>query len=230
MRVTIENVVDDHTTEEFLGLYRSAFDPLDALAAGRQALTDDEFREEMQLETVLKFIGWNRRDEPVAMVVINTDLDTVPWISPGFWRERYPEQAARRAIFYFGALLVSPKVKGGPWAHRMLSETVRFTARNHAVAAFDCCQHNVDSVKLPEMIAAVAESLAHVDTEQVDAQVYYAYVTHGLLDDEAPGSISEIDLREVSHDVATAPESRRPTGHIAPHRPGTDGKGRVATP
>ena len=91
MRVTIETVIDESTTEQFLQLYRAAFDPLEGLAAGRQALTDDEFREEMRLETVLKFIGWDRRERPVAMVVIATDLETVPWVSPGFWRERYPE-------------------------------------------------------------------------------------------------------------------------------------------
>lgn len=205
MRVTIETVIDERTTEEFLELYRAAFDPLEGLAAGRQALTDDEFREEMRLPTVLKFVGWDRRERPVAMVVINTDLDTVPWISPGFWRQRYPEQAERGAIYYFGALLVSPTVRGGPWAHRMLAETVTFTARNHAVAAFDCCQHNVESVKLPEMIAAVAESLSYVDTERVDAQVYYAYVTHGLRGEDA--ATSEIDLRE-----APAAEPAAPVG------------------
>jgi hypothetical protein len=190
VRVTIENVVDDDTTERFLALYRAAFDPLEGVAAARQSLTDDEFRAEMRHESVLKFIGWDRRERPVAMVVINTDLDTVPWVSPEFWRRRYPEQAARGAIFYFGALLVSPDVRGGPWAHRMLAETVRYTARHHAVAAFDCCQHNVDEVQLPRMIAEVANALSFVETERVDTQAYYAYVTHGLRD--------EIDLRDES--------------------------------
>ena len=190
MRVTIETIVDDDTAERFLELYRHSFAPLEGLAAARQSLTDDEFLSEMRDETVLKFIGWDRRERPAAMVVINTDLDTVPWVSPEFWRRRYPEQAARGAVFYFGALLVSPDVRGGPWAHRMLAETVRYTARHHAVAAFDCCQHNVDEVQLPRMIAEVANALSFVETERVDTQAYYAYVTHGLRD--------EIDLRDES--------------------------------
>lgn len=190
MRVTIETVIDEPTTERFLDLYRAAFDPLEGLAASRQALTDDEFREEMQLESVLKFVGWDRREQPVAMAVINTDLDTVPWISPEFWRRRYPEQAARGAIHYYGALLVSPTVRGGLWAYRMLRETVRYTASHHAVAAFDCCRHNIDEVQLPKLIAEVARPLCHFDTEEVDVQAYYAYPTYGLR--EAP---AEIDLR-----------------------------------
>jgi hypothetical protein len=210
VRVTIETIVDDDTAVRFLDLYRHSFAPLEGLAAARQSLTDDEFLAEMRDETVLKFIGWDRRERPAAMVVINTDLDTVPWVSPEFWRRRYPEQAARGAIFYFGALLVSPDVRGGPWAHRMLAETVRYTARHHAVAAFDCCQHNVDEVQLPRMIAEVANALSFVETERVDTQAYYAYVTHGLRD--------EIDLREESVEaeprgqdrVASIPDGANP--------------------
>lgn len=213
MRVTIETVIDETTTEQFLELYRAAFDPLETLAAGRQALTDDEFRHEMCDETVLKFVGWDRRERPVAMAVISTDLDSVPWISPAFWRERYPEHAARGAIFYFGALLVSPTVRGGPWAHRMLTETVKFTGRNRAVAAFDCCQHNVESVELPRLIAEVSHRLAITETQQVDAQVYFAYVLHGLKD--APAGLEapvEIDLRGAVKQHLAEPADRRTTG------------------
>ena len=205
MRVTIETVIDEATTEQFLALYRAAFDPLETVAAGRQSLTDDEFREEMRDESVLKFVGWDRRERPVAMAVIATDLDSVPWISPAFWKERYPEHASRGAIFYFGALLVSPTVRGGPWAHRMLTETVRFTGRNRAVAAFDCCQHNVDTVELPRLIAEVSHKLAYTDTHQVDAQVYYAYVLHGLRDEAAPGPPAEIDLRDAVQEHLSEP-------------------------
>ncbi|MBK5224433.1 MAG: hypothetical protein JJE52_16480 [Acidimicrobiia bacterium] len=211
MRVTIETVIDAPTTDQFLELYRAAFDPLDGLAAGRQALSDEEFREEMELESVLKFIGWDRRERPAAMVVIATDLDVVPWISPEFWRRRFPEHAERNAIFYFGALLVSPTVRGGPWAHRMLSETVKYTARNRAVAAFDCCRHNVESVELPRMVADVAHALSYADTELVDTQSYYAYNLHGLRDPEAEIVLTtrdtdQIDLRS---DVAATPTSTR---------------------
>lgn len=189
MRVTTETSVDRPTTERFLSLYRAAYAPLEPLAAARQSLTDDEFREEMADPSVVKLVGWSPSGEPVAMAVIATELDSVPWISPEFWRARFREQSDRGALFYFGALLVAPEAQGGPWAQRLLGEAVRFTASRRAVAAFDCCRFNVSEVHLPSLIAQVAEQLALVDTVEVDTQHYYAYVTYGLKDDQ-------IDLTE----------------------------------
>lgn len=182
MRVSIETVIDTATTEQFLALYRAAFDPLVPLAAGRQSLTDDEFRSEMAEESALKFVGWNRHDEPVAMAVMNTDLSTLPWVSQEFWVQRYPEHAARNAIHYYGVILVSPHVKGGLWAYRLLLATVTYTATHQAIAAFDCCRHNVESVKLPQMVADVGHKLANLEVEEVDTQHYYAYIFDGLRD------------------------------------------------
>ncbi|MGY6501404.1 MAG: hypothetical protein ACXIVQ_11005 [Acidimicrobiales bacterium] len=185
MRVSIETVIDAATTERFLALYRAAFAPLSPVAAGRQSLTDDEFRAEMAEESALKFVGWNRDDEPVAMAVMNTDLDTLPWISGEFWRLRYPDHAARGAIYYYGAILVSPDVKGGPWMYRILVEGTRYTAQNRAIAAFDCCRYNVEEVKLPQMIADVGHKIANLEIEEVDTQHYYAYIFDGLRDGQA---------------------------------------------
>lgn len=180
MRVTTETVIDDSTTERFLELYRAAFDPLVPLAAARQSLTDDEFREEMVDPSVLKYVGWDGSGVPVALVMIATDLGHVPWISPEFWARRYPDHYRRGAIHYYGALLVSPTVRGGPWAARMLAEATRYTAALPGIAAFDCCRYNVDEVHLPELIASIAERICHLETVEVDVQRYYAFISHGL--------------------------------------------------
>ena len=182
MRVTMETAIDAETTDRFLELYRAAFAPLEPLAAGRQSLTDDEFREEMSEESVLKFVGWNRRDEPVAMAVVATDLSVVPWISPQFWAERYPDHAKRGAIWYFGALLVSPTVKGGPWMRRLTIAAMTECARERVVAAFDCCRHNDTEVKLPQMLADIGHSFVNLRTELVDVQAYYGYEFDGFLE------------------------------------------------
>jgi hypothetical protein len=182
MRVTTERAIDEASTELFLNLYRSAFAPLETLAAGRQSLTDDEFREEMAEDSVLKFVGWNRHDEPVALAVVATDLSVVPWISPAFWAERYPDHAERDAIWYFGALLVSPTVKGGPWMRRLTIAAMTECARNRVVAAFDCCRYNDTEVKLPQLLADVGHSFVNLRTELVDLQVYYGYEFDGFLE------------------------------------------------
>lgn len=200
MRVTIETTVDDiGTIEGFLDLYRDAFAPLAVQAAGRQSLTDDEFRAEMAEESVLKFVGWDRHDTPVALALVATDLSHVPWISPAFWIDRYPDHAARGAIWYYGALLVDPTAKGGFWTRRLMVEMARHTAIHRAVAAFDCCRFNVEDVKVPQMVAEISNRLAHSSGGLVDTQSYYAFVFDGLRD--------EIDLRAADASILVADTS-----------------------
>lgn len=217
MRVTIERVVDDPAVvEEFLELYRSAFSPLDTLAAGRQALTDDEFRAELVEESVLKFVGRDSHDRPVAMAIMATDLSTLPWISPAFWQERYPEQFARNAIFYVGALLVAPEAQGSMWFHRLLRETIIYAAERRGVGAIDVCRYNAQTVDIPRAVAKVSRSLTEVAIEEVDVQTYWAFVYDGLkpgrgsslvdtrIDTGSPER-ADIDLRDPT--VTGAPRS-----------------------
>jgi hypothetical protein len=211
MRVSIERVVDDpQVVDEFLNLYRTAFAPLESIAAARQSLTDDEFRAELSEESVLKFVGRDRSDRIVAMCLLANDLSKLPWLSPVFWHQRYPEQYARNAIYYVGAILVSPSVKGGMWFPRLLIETIRYVAARRGVGALDVCRHNAEDVNLPRIVAEVSASLAEVEVEHVDTQSYWAYVYSGLKskgtcstpDREDAGADTEIDLRPAATSAA----------------------------
>lgn len=185
MKITVETSLTPDITERFLAVYRAAFAPLEILSAGRQSLTDDEFRADMVEPSVMKYMGWTRRGEPVAMLTVSTDLDHVPWISPPYWRHHYPEHAARNAIWYVGSFLVSPEVKGGPWMWRLASEVATRCATEKVVVGYDCCKYNTDIVKLPQMLADICHGLANVDTDLVDVQNYYAFVFDGLRDGDS---------------------------------------------
>lgn len=165
---------------EFLSVYRSAFSPLETRSPARQALTDDEFHEAMDDESVVKFVGWDADRTPCAMALMATDLSMVPWVSPAYFAARFPEHHARGAVYYFHAILVRPEQQGGPWARLLLEELTRALAKERAVAAFDCCGHTVGVARLPEVIARVAGELSHLETNELDRQHYYAYALDGL--------------------------------------------------
>jgi hypothetical protein len=176
----METTLDEAAIDEFLAVYRESFTALDDVAAARQSLDDEEFRAEMREESVLKFVAWDDDRRPVAMAFVATDLSVVPWISPSYYAERFPEHHARGVIYYFGALLVRAQHRGGLVSYELLKELSRFVAMNKGIAAFDCCQFNRDTVALPELVARVASEVCLVDTQQIDAQWYYAYVTSDL--------------------------------------------------
>jgi hypothetical protein len=180
MLITMETRLDDATTEEFLAVYRDSFAPLEDKAAARQSLTDDEFREEMLEESVLKFVAWDRKSRPAALAVVATDLSVVPWISVPYFAARFPDHFSRGALYYFGALLVRNDLRGGVAAAELLKELTRFVSINRGIAAFDCCRYNEETLNIPELVAAGGRQICEIDTQEIDAQRYYAFTPSEL--------------------------------------------------
>lgn len=180
MRVERLTEITPEEVEEFLLAYRAAFKALETLAPARQALTDDEFREEMTDDRVVKFVGRDESGEAVALAFMATDLSIVPWVSVPYYAHRFPEHHARNAIYYVGALLVRPDRQGGPWVKFVVDDVLRCVAELRGVVAFDCCGFNAEVVKLPDTIARAAHRIAFAETSELDAQRYYAYDMAGL--------------------------------------------------
>lgn len=181
VRVERMTHVPEELVEPFLEVYRSAFAPLATRAAARQALTDEEFREEMRDERVVKLVAFDEHDEAGSMAIVTTDLSIVPWISVPYYAQRYPEHFARGAVYYVNAAVVRPDRQGGPWTKVVLEDLYRFVAEHRAVMAFDACGFNVDVIKLPEATARAAHRVAHVEVAELDQQRYYAYDMAGGL-------------------------------------------------
>ena len=171
--------VDAAITTQFLELYRAAFAPLDALAPARQGLTDDEFRDQMIDDSVLKVVGYTTADAPVSLTFMSSNLATVPWISPTYFQHRFPDHIRRNAVFYFGGMLVTASERGGPWAALVIEEAFRHVTRAGGVAVFDCCAHNVDR-RFPEMVARIVRRICVLETEELEPQHYFAYTTKGF--------------------------------------------------
>lgn len=192
----METTLDEVTTEQFLALYRESFSVLDDKAAARQSLDDGEFREEMKMASVLKFVAWDPARQPVALAFVATDLSVVPWVSPDYYAARFPEHYARGAIYYFGALLARPDYRGGEASYQLVKELSRFVALNDGIAAFDCCQFNLDLLNLPDLVGRVGDEVCEIDRQHIDTQRYYAFLTSNLREDysrEPLPTISEID-------------------------------------
>lgn len=178
-RVDMLLTVDMEMASQFLTIYRAAFAPLDALAPARQGLTDEEFTAQMADHSVLKVVGYDTNGQPVALTFMSSDLATVPWISPVYFSIRFPDHTARRAVFYFGGLLVRATERGGRWATLVIEEAFRHVTRAGGVAVFDCCAHNVER-KFPELVTRIVQRICVLETEELEPQHYFAYTTKGF--------------------------------------------------
>jgi hypothetical protein len=102
-------------------------------------------------------------------------LETVPWISPEYFAARYPEHAARDAIYYAGFTLVAPSARQGAAFHAMIKSVVQVLVAERAAVGWDICSYNNTRFSFADSIRAVLdEQAANVEVAVEDSQTYYA--------------------------------------------------------
>lgn len=172
-RITIETTIDFQHAEVFYDLYLTAFGPLRTRAAARQVLHRDEFFAEMTDARVWKYVAWTDPDTPVALATMTKSLETVPWISPEYFRARYPEHAARDAIYYLGFTLVDPQNRDPRVFEGMFQLGMQRLIADHAVCAWDLCAYN-QNLGFANRIEKLLHRWADLEVFPIDTQTYYA--------------------------------------------------------
>lgn len=172
--ISIEPLVEGALAEDFYALYLAAFEPLRARAAARQVLTQAEFLAEMVDPRVSKYVARDTSGAAIGMSTMTRELTTVPWISPEYYAARYPEHAARNAVFYIGFTLTHPDHRGPKLAAAMIDALVATLVAERAVVAYDICTYNDEVLRFGAHIASFFRRSAEVAVEPIDAQTYYA--------------------------------------------------------
>lgn len=188
MKVTIDTVVSAEIAERFWSLYDQAFEPLRTASPCRQYMREHEFKEEMNDERMLKFVLWDELDNALGMALVATDLHAVDWISPDYFKRRFPEHFERGLVYYFGALLVEPSSQGMKYSKMLLQELVNFVIRNNGIAAYDCYSGN--NQWMPDLIARMTEEQGFLKTHELEPQYYYAFESKGFKPGHGPSSFT----------------------------------------
>lgn len=174
-RVSCEKEIDYATAKRFYKLYAATFGILDTEAAGRQLLSEQEFLEEMLDPRVLKYVSWDHDDLAVAMTTVATDPDTLPWVSPTYFAQHYPEAYARGHVYYIGFTLVRPQHRGNGLFQMMLREALTRAMETGGVGAWDTCQANEER-GMNATAMKVIEEVTGSSAVPIDRQTYYAVV------------------------------------------------------
>lgn len=174
IRVVSVGAVDDSTAARCWEMYRVAFEPLRRMAATRHVMYEDEFMDAMQDGRLEKLVAFDRSDRPLGMALLTRDLRAIPWISPEFYADRYPEATARGEVTYVGFILVDPAVQGGLVFHQLVHRLSLPIAAESGVVAFDMCTFNATVVQLPRAILRAIRHRSKVDEKVEDVQTFYA--------------------------------------------------------
>jgi hypothetical protein len=173
-RFTREIVMDKAAAGILYPLYHSAFEPLKIRAAARQVLTRTEFFAQMEDDRIDKYVAWEPDGQPIGLITLTRHLDAVPWVSPEYFATRFPEQWARKAVYYLGYVLARPVTRRTQFLETICRVCVEPLVAERAVIAYDVCSYNNDMLGFADRISRVARQVDSSHVHKLDAQVYYA--------------------------------------------------------
>jgi hypothetical protein len=171
--VTRVLVVVGDDAEAIWQMYEEAFTPLDELAAQRHLWTREEVLAELANPAIVKFIGWSG-DYPVGLAMVTNELELVPMISPAFLRHRFPEHAARNAIFYGIVIFVRAGFRGKTLFARLGALMGQETALHGGVVLFDVCSYNREHAAVDANLGRLAVPVPNSAMTMVDQQSWFA--------------------------------------------------------
>jgi hypothetical protein len=172
-RITVETVVEGEAVERFYALYVDAFAPLRTEAVARHVLHEDEFLEEMVNPLVDKYVAWDADGRAIALATLTRHMETVPWIEPEYFAHRFPDAAARDAVFYLGFILVDRAHRRSKLFSEITEAVIRRVVDSRGVCGWDICAFNNRTVGLSEVVKSLSDSVAPIDVEVLDTQTYY---------------------------------------------------------
>lgn len=171
--VSVELAPDGRWWPELWSLYADAFEPLQELALLNHLYSRDAFEGLLEDERVSKLIAWVE-GRPVGLAMITNVLEIVPQISPPFLRRLYPDETARRAVFFGIMVFVADTTRLTSVFARLIAGMGQITAEAGGVVVFDICRHNMETIELDRQINAIARWFPGSSFEQVDEQRYFA--------------------------------------------------------
>ncbi len=166
-------------------MYETAFEPLQELALLNHLYARDEFEALLQDDRIIKIVA--RADgEPVGLAMVTNELSIVPQISPPFLHKRFPEEAARSAVYFGIMVFVAESHMRSTVFPRLVAGMGQVTAEASGVIVFDICRHNLDTLDLAEQIKAIAFWFPGATFDLIDQQSYFGARLPALPDRRLP--------------------------------------------
>ena len=181
--ITTERTVEGELAEVLHAGYAASVGPLAELAVLRHVDPRETVLGWLADPRITKLVAW-QGGEPVGLGLVTNQLHAVDEISPEFLRARFPEHAARDAIYVGMLVLVLPGVRGMTVFSRIYNQMWNIPAQDAGLLVFDVCEFNRVMFGTDELTERIAGNFPHASVEVLDRQTWY--VAH--LPEPLPGT------------------------------------------
>ena len=171
--ITHERSISGSQAETLWEAYRTNFEPLAELAVLQHLYSRDEVLAEFGNPRIIKIVGW-QDDRPVGLAMVTNSLDDVPQISPAFLRAKYPQHAARNAIYFGILVMVVPGTRGLTLFGRLSTELWQMVAGAGGVLVWDVCDFNRTTFSSEKVAQRIADGFPRSNLQVLDRQTWYA--------------------------------------------------------
>ncbi len=171
--ITLERSITGSQAETLWEAYRTNFEPLAELAILQHLYSKDEVLAEFRNPNIIKIVGW-QDDRPVGLAMVTNRLDEVPQISPAFLRGKYPQHAARNAIYFGILVMVVPGTRGLTLFGRLSTELWQLVAVDNGVLVYDVCDFNRTTFSSEKVAQRIADSFPRSNLQVIDRQTWFA--------------------------------------------------------
>jgi hypothetical protein len=170
--VVVSTRLSDSEREILWELYFESFEPFRERALLNHLYSREQFDELIANDKVIKIVA--RTDgRPVGLALVTTDLDAVPQISPPFLRRRYPEHAARDAIFFGIMVFVGSSNRRTSLYAKILAAAGQIIASKSGVGVFDVSNFG-RTIGVHAHHERVSFRFTNSSFEEIDRQTYFA--------------------------------------------------------
>jgi hypothetical protein len=172
MYLTMERVLSPAVITSLYPTYLQAWDPLLVHAAARHVLSEAEFAHEMTDERIEKYlVRTEEGGDVLGLTTLTNDLSAIPWINIHHYVTRYPDAAARGALFYLGYTFVDRSHRRSNILLLMAEQVNRRLSAAAGVVGFDICAFNNEH-GIGRRVARLFSASDRIDS--LDTQSYYA--------------------------------------------------------
>ena len=165
-------IVDVPHVEALWRCYLTNIEPLATLAVLRHVDDRDAFEAQLANQRILKIVAW-QDGAPVGLAMVTNSLEDVEEISPAFLRARYPQHAARDAIYVGMLVMVSQPLRGRTLFSRLYTELWQVPALAGGILVFDVCEFNRTMFDTDALARRIASAFPHATASVLDRQTWY---------------------------------------------------------
>ena len=170
--ITHERSITGELASELWDAYLQNVEPLAEVAVLRHVDSHEETLAQFANPRILELVAW-QSGRPVGLGMVTNHLEDVAEISPAFLRRKYPEYAARNAIYVGMLVMVSPSQRSLTTFSRLYFELWQVPARADGILVFDVCDFNRENFGVDEMSGRIASNFPKASVEVLDRQTWY---------------------------------------------------------